>query len=103
MNYENKNLMKIEDFIKKFNEKYDWSQYFFLNWWCKIFANIISEIYWWETLDYLWHYVSRIWNDFYDITWKLEWISIEKCNKEWDCKANDEMMNSYMNIYYLLS
>lgn len=93
--------MNVEEFIEKFNKVYNWSQFFFLNGGCKIFATILANNFHWEVLDYLWHYVTKIdWN-FYDITWKIS-VEEKRCNKEWDCKSIDECMNSYKNIFEIV-
>ena len=71
------NIMK---FIKEFREK-NW-EYFFLNWWCYIFASILRNKFWWHIYSNIDHCVFRKDEIYYDITgeveeWKYKYSSID--------------------------
>lgn len=87
-------------FIKLFREKYKGVEYFFLNWWCKIFADILQKNFGWEIFDYQWHYVVKINSIFYDVTWVLE-VDEKKCSKPEECPEIFKTMENYTNILEL--
>lgn len=88
-------------FIKGFKNEYGDIEKFFLQWWCKIFADILVWNFWWEVLHWQGHYITKIDNRYWDITWEV-YPKEKELDKPWYSKAIEARMESYENIWELV-
>lgn len=89
-------------FIHGFKKKYGEStQDFFLEWGCKLFSDILIGIYWGEQLHYLCHYITKIDNRYWDITWEI-FPEEKNIDKPWFCEEIEKSMSSYNNIFEIV-